>query len=692
MDFLDYYNTESINEELGTNGFANFVDRIGRHPEGSANSKGASNIGVPKNIWNVNPIESKSYRGNYENYTRFNTKSNENKKIATGYHKKMKKAITLLQKQLADVQSQMQSGQQPISQDVQKQTSLKLKSALEHQANFEKDYKEYNDVIEGFKTYIQQMHNALKDPEKLDLSRISQLETGLKLQGNGLMGINEYASAVYNYLDSESGKKFSDTHKIVQEAMTDEYKVLSQVIIKLKEDITQKKLEAEKEKQDAEINSQSSEKGGFGDTGDGFVADEPEHVVTNTDRINNIIKKDNTIPDVMQDLIKQVRELNPELGDLSDEQLLELIKDQNNKERTGANESVSFSDFYFTEAPREWDSSRGGTLKRMAKGAIDNQVNSPYLLNRLFGRGVKKLITKSSGMNFRKQKHLVTKTVNTFPVGLAKDKFFAIDYQLYTATNAACGNSLTEYRTHAKENGKSEADKIAKGFIMVYERDALVMEEDILANISEWYNFPNPAPKTLNLMEGTIWKTSNHGIIVTLQTIKDENPENNDRTTISQDEKENIMYFVGCDAKGLEFFADNFNMSFRQYLQNTRNAPEKMLGVMNQNINNATGEGGSNQSQKPVYYVKTVRDRNKAEKLKEQLNEFLVRSNSSIQKRININSNKDGVGEEIVFRDGQSLKYVTNSQKNFVILVNDPFFKNSVKSIDPEWSTGYVRM
>lgn len=709
MDFLEYY-TESLDEELGTGaGFADAIDKIGKHPHRTGKSANKSAIGLPKDVWNTSPPSS-SYRGNMENYNKMRKLQAQIKKLLQDQEQKFVSQAkdeepTPAEVQQGNLQPQSQQApQQPANVPQNLQTQRDKAKARHQHARYTVALKKYDAIIDDFNRFIEQFNNAfeVEDPEELN-TQIGQLEAALKINKHGMEGVNDAASEVYRFLEKDMRPTFSRIHKALKESMDLEYNTLDKVIKNFKEAQEQKRLEAEKEKQDAE--NQAPEPTPEPEA-DGFQADPaPERVVTDKSSISNIIKNKPSTKsdDELKAMIQKVKDLNPSLEDqdLSDEEIMDLIRAERERQQKDLTpvESVSFSEFYALNevGPGQRDNS-GGTLSRMAGQAIDNQANSPYLLNRLAGRAAQKILPGVKNLMNKPKKTKPTVTVNEFPQGMDKNRFFAVNYAGYTAANAACGKSLTEYRTYAKENGLGAAKKLGQSLVMVYQRDNVSVEGDVKGQIDPFYKF-QPDVNTIQLIEGTIWRTTNQGYVFTMSgQINNADEDVNARAEISQDEKENIRYFVGCDAKGLEFFADNFHMSMRQYLQNARTSTpatiSKELEAMDANLATIAGgntKASTQQIPAPTMYAKKFTDNNKITIVKKNIEDYIKRYRNDIAKQEPI-SKPNAQGFKVKFTNGEGITYMANDMGQFIVNLSDAIIMNDIESIDPDGITGYTKV
>ena len=729
MDFLEYYtesHTEPLSEKMGDGGglTAN-LDRIGRHPRRTGDSDKKSAVGLPKDVWNTSPPSSSEHRymGSRENYNKIRNLEAKIKKLLMDQENATQNQIKkLMQDQQAQTsqtpqqdqnqQPQQDQNQPPANVPQEEYTSRRFERMIKRMKNVSKSMARYKEITNSFEDFISKFQNAFDmDPEEL-YKNMGELESALKIAKNGIEGMNDAASEVYRYLNTKATKRvalaFSRDHEAMKDAMDLEIQTLEKVIKDFKDDQEQKKLEAEKEKQDAIEKIKQTPQNYSEPEEDGFQAHEPEKVIVDKSKIKNIIKnKPSTKTDAeLRTMIDKVRKLNPELKDqdLSDEEMLKLIQAENDRQRKelAQAESVSFSEFYaLNEAPRGPGGGptlgNSNTVGRMVGHEIDTQANSKYLLNRLGGRLAQKVVGGVSGMMKKGQKSKPTKTVQGIPQGMDKSRFFAVNYAGYTAANAACGKSLTEYRTFAKENGLGAAKKMGTTFVMVNQRDNVEAEGDIKSDIDPFYKFTDDI-SNMKLMEGTEWRTTNFGYIFTMSGIVNfDLDDDNVEAEISQDERKNVRYFVGCDAKGMEFFADNFHMSFRQYLQNARTTtPAKQFAAMDDALAQATGDAPGSETPAPqpapvvVMNTRTITDTNEANEVKANVEAYIKKYKADLATRKAI-SNGQQQGYEVTFKNGEAIKYYATDNGELVVNVSDAILQND-ETFDPNGKTKYTKV
>jgi len=708
------------------------IDRIGRHPYRTGDSK-KSLVGSPKDVWNTSPPSSAEYRyrGNLANLNKYKQSEAALKKMMAKQKKEFEAKILKLKKKMKAQKLALQQANQggvqqqgspqvnpQIDTDPQSNPNDDMETLDAMNARMEK-YAEammdYEDKLDMFSMFTNQVSNAYNAKPAELAKGIPQLESALKVTQNGVDGLNEAASKVYKYLtDEDEILEFSRTHEAAKRVIDLEMKTLEKLIKTTKEDLKQKELEAEKEQQDMEQIKRTPQKFSEPDDG-GFQAHEPEVVSTNAiadimadqskKNKSRIIKnKPSTKSDAeLRTMIDKVRELNPQLDnkDLSDEEMLDLIKKENERQRRemAKVESISFSEFYELNEAGGGGPTFGnrGTIGRMVGQEIDNQANSHALLNRLAGRGMQKLARGADSRMKRGAKSKPTATVHGIPQGMDKSRFFAVDYAGYTAANAACGKSLTEYRGVVTEHGANNARKLGKTFVMVYQRDNVAAEGDIKPELAKFYIFKDDV-QNMKLMEGTEWRTTNMGYIFTMSgVINFEQQDNaNVDTEISQDENKNVRYFVGCDAKGMEFFADNFHMSFRQYLQNARTTtPIKQDELMSSTFSQATGanqpqQQQQQQQQRPVVHTRAIADGPTATAVTKALNKYIkTRQNDIVSRNPTTGSQKQGF--EVKFNNGDFIKYYINPNHEFVVNMSDDIFNTNINKIDPTGARNYKK-
>ena len=231
---------------------------------------------------------------------------------------------------------------------------------------------------------------------------------------------------------------------------------------------------------------------------------------------------------------------------------------------------------------------------------------SPYLINRIvgnvagaMGQGLKGLGGLAlAGLRSLKSNKVKTQNVNGDAITKysGRGRFFNVPYSGYVASNAACAQSLTEFKTLYKEKGLVATKTITLTFVMVKGRVNLeintttndagdTVDEDILPIIKSLGYTPPNGVNSLIAIETTVWNTTNGGNIIAMSTLA--NPDEEDQATasakantavvIDADERADMLFFVGADAKGEKFFVDNFSMSFRQYLQSVKTASNSTI-------------------------------------------------------------------------------------------------------------------
>jgi len=145
--------------------------------------------------------------------------------------------------------------------------------------------------------------------------------------------------------------------------------------------------------------------------------------------------------------------------------------------------------------------------------------------------------------------------------------------------------------TLAKQQGMLAAKTVSLKFTMINSRANIdinptvddtgaEVDEDILPIIKSLGFTPPNGVNSIMIIEATLWKASNGGNVIAISTLA--NPDDEDQATgeakantavvIDADERNDMLFFVGCDTKGEKFFVDNFSMSFRQYLQSVKTA------------------------------------------------------------------------------------------------------------------------
>jgi hypothetical protein len=683
MDFLEFY-TESLDEEFGT-GAGGFLSKIATGGGGGSKTKTSTPIGNPKSTGEI--PKDYGYRKHTENAQKIKELTASMKKMTDDHARELKAKENEIIEQLRQYQNTdpdpQQQQQIPNQQNISNDDEInKLKEELAKVHNernmYIQDLEEYNKSLEnydGLQQYMKMMENDFARNREELYSKIGDLKSILDIAENGIKEFNDDASKVYKHLSSDNEaqmKNFASQHKARFELINSELAYYKKTIKDLSDEYEQKKLEIEKQKQDAQQEQPTNVEPEV----DGFQADEPETVVVNdTDRIRNIIKnkKSSTSDDELRNMINKVKELNPELANLgvSDEEILQMVKDQKEKEQGNtATESISFSEFYALNE-------LGGSVVK----ALGADSSSPYLLNRLAGRGVEALKNKSA----TKKAMAKNKTVNELPQGMTANTFFMVSYAGYTATNTTCSKSITEYQKMVKDHGAGKAKKFARDFCMIVQRDNLEIEGDIKPEL-DFFRFP-PEVKNMSLMKGTIWRTSNLGVVFTMvgQINADEDS--------TQDDNDNMRYFVGCDVKGSKFFMDNYHMSLKQYLQHVRNATATTMAQDAETMTGAIGSatGDQNSGVEIPIYAKKFTDRAKADIVKAKIIEYRDANRINIASEDPINT-PDAQGFKVTFRNGQNITNITNDMGEYVVNASEGLLDDIKNKIDPEGISQYRRV